>query len=69
MRARRGRRAARAGRGAPRPGAGVTAGALGDAVRQAVAEPGYAARAAEVGRRIGAEDAVTPVREALARLA
>jgi hypothetical protein len=44
-------------------------GALAAAVRTAVRDPGYAARAAEVAARVRAEDGVAPVREALARLA
>ncbi|MFI0939683.1 glycosyltransferase [Streptomyces sp. NPDC021020] len=47
----------------------LTADTLGSAVRQAVTDPSYAARAAELARRVGAEDAVAPVRAALARLA
>lgn len=47
----------------------LTAEALAEAVRSAVTDPGHAERAARLARRIAAEDAVAPVRAALARLA
>ncbi|MFI0722803.1 nucleotide disphospho-sugar-binding domain-containing protein [Streptomyces sp. NPDC021224] len=53
----------------PVPLRALTADTLGTAVRRAVTDPGYAARAAALARRIGAEDAVAPVRTALAELA
>lgn len=47
----------------------LSPGALAAAVRTAVQDPAYAARAAALAARIRAEDGVAPVREALARIA
>ncbi|AHH94510.1 UDP-glucose:sterol glucosyltransferase [Kutzneria albida DSM 43870] len=46
----------------------LTAESLSELIRQAVTDPGYAARAAEVGARVRAEDGAARVAEALERI-